>query len=269
MKISNHFIVIMITLLSWGIGSEAKSQFVYLEGGMNYNIGFYESAGIRATSQHSFQLSMSAEVRPVQHFGFGAALNVPVVQFGTFTMENAEKINGGSFYDFRIGTGSNIRSRYEPDEYNYRIKSMILPRFFVRYYESIRGEIDLFIEGRLALGKMGEEFTFERGFKPEVFISEFSGSYPSIPAVNINHQEDRNFIAPGFQIGARKNISDRITMSLGGGLDFMIFDDGGFDYVVSHDINIGPNTPYLIRFESQAKGMKPAIFFDISIGYFF
>lgn len=248
--------------------SQARAQFIYLEGGLNYNVGLYNVHDLNSTGQHSFQFSISAEVRPIQNFGFGAELNIPVVQFGTFTYGNAETINGGTFYDFKIETGSDVRSRYVPDEYNYRIKSLTMPRFFARYYVVDGGDSDFFIEGRLAFGTMSEEFTFERDFQPEVPRS-FSDPYPAIPAVQINHQEDRKFIAPGIQLGARKRLSDHLSMSIGGGVDVNIFDDGGFDYVVSHDYDVPENTTRFVRYESQAQGAELSFFFDFSIGYFF
>jgi len=261
-------IVIILTVAFCSIHDLAKSQFVYLDGGLTYDLGIFRSEELSATIQHAMLLSISGEIRPKRTFGFGGELNIPVVQFGSFTMKGSETLTDALFFDFDIDPGSELRRRYFPDEYDYRIRQNITPRLFLRYYFWDESEAHFFIEGRLAFGNMSEEFTFIRAFQPQVPQS-FSDPYPALPEVNIEHKEERSFAAPGLQFGLRKTIENNLSLTIGGGMDFILFDDNGFEYVISHDINIATETNELVLLESQAQGSKPSFFFDFSIGYFF
>jgi len=246
-----------------------QSQETYLSFQANYRgLKSFErnldgsSIGSNYTRSKGFTLKADVFRRINEHYGIGAQMHYSVSQesvFGFYSRALFDTHWSNPNYVPMSISLRNYNSRYFAPIFDYQ---MNIHNSFTIYGSFITSApINFYFDYRLSIYRMSESF---RVFRPFVPANDL---YHEIPTLSINTQVSHTKIAPGFAVGAKPQITNRIYMDINFSWDFVHFRNHSFGHWIPYKAFNGYHDYGYVT--SPLKGTRTVFNFGVGIGYYF
>jgi hypothetical protein len=254
---------ILLCVLFACMGATASlGQFTYIGVRTGYDLALLKAGYYSTMAHHQFIGGFDVLTRPCRSFGVGLSVEGGLLQKSTHHFDD-----GCNTCNWNSPNGSESRSRYVPNSFNYEMTRGTTVTARTRYFYNMRRNAYLGFD--LSFFTFTESFLFSRTPKPAVWWGSGGIQYPAVSALNLSSSTKHTMVVPGFSIGAMPHIGKNVYMDISYILQVLKFNRPSFSYLIVNDWDSLNNTPKVSIVESPLKGTKLGHCFQLGLGYYF
>jgi len=246
-----------------------QSQETYLSFQANYR-GFrsfernLDGSGVFSNYTRSKGFTLKGDIfqRINTHYGVGVQMHYAVSQESVFNFYSRVLFDthwSNPNYDNVLSKLTDYNGRYFAQYLDYQANFF---NSFTIYGTFITAApFNVYFDYRLSYYRIAESFVIYRAPVSANFF------YPEIPELSIATTVAHNKIAPGFAVGAKPQITNRIYMDINFSWDFVHFKNHSFGHWIPYKAFNGYHDYGYVT--SPLKGTRTVFNFGVGIGYYF
>lgn len=250
----NFLVVATVLLLDM---REASCQFSYA--GLDIGYARIDMGGKSSLAQ--IELIPGFIYRPIRHFGVGVQFHIPVIRQEMNSFVGAPTTQG----TFNGWGGEGRTASYTPEQFEYTVKRSVFATMVGRWFMDTK--LNAHIDLTCSFGRMQEELTMLRNFKPAVWNTGLV--YGFIPARDEYYKRTILMVVPGVAFGISPHIGQKYFIKAGVSADLIDIKGKGFSYDIEYDYVQNSNQHEYVTLESSLNKMKVAWTFGLGAGRFF